>query len=256
MTDEKPAPKPRSKRIYVYWGVALALLVTVGLLCWLVVVPYMRVERELDELWAMLRASGEVDQVAIEKKKRRVAALGYRAYARIVDRYLGRGAHSERAAPLAYIFEVNEERTFEMLVLYVEKHRGDPEAIGAAVTWASKLDKVPLVDRLGFLEDLLANKGVCGECDPLDPKAEYRLPKVHRERVCDRALMNISMLLKGKAGPQSWASRQIEIHSKHDNGSMSEADKWKELDALIDDYRKRGKAVWAALGQAAQEKGK
>ncbi len=33
------APKPRSKRIYVYWGVALAVLLTLGLFCWLVVVP-------------------------------------------------------------------------------------------------------------------------------------------------------------------------------------------------------------------------
>ncbi len=62
-----PTPS-RSKRIYVYWGVALALLLTAGLFCWKVVVPVWqvrtavcpekRVEKEFaplvppDGLWA------------------------------------------------------------------------------------------------------------------------------------------------------------------------------------------------------------
>lgn len=39
MNESPPVQKPRSKRIYVYWGVALALLLTLGLVCWTVVVP-------------------------------------------------------------------------------------------------------------------------------------------------------------------------------------------------------------------------
>jgi hypothetical protein len=35
--------KRLSKRIYIYWGVALTLLVTAGLACWFVVVPVMEV---------------------------------------------------------------------------------------------------------------------------------------------------------------------------------------------------------------------
>ncbi len=35
----EPAAKPRSKRIYVMWGVALAVLLALGLFCWLVVGP-------------------------------------------------------------------------------------------------------------------------------------------------------------------------------------------------------------------------
>jgi len=42
MTETSPAPS-RSKRIYVLWGVALALLLVLGLFCWLVVVPVWRV---------------------------------------------------------------------------------------------------------------------------------------------------------------------------------------------------------------------
>ena len=38
-------PAKRSKRLYVYWGAALALLVTLGLVCWLVVVPLMQVRK-------------------------------------------------------------------------------------------------------------------------------------------------------------------------------------------------------------------
>ena len=36
MTDH---PAPRSRRIYVMWGVALTLLVTLGLACWFVAYP-------------------------------------------------------------------------------------------------------------------------------------------------------------------------------------------------------------------------
>jgi len=40
VTDEQPPEKSkRSRRIYVYWGVALALLLALGLVCWKVVVP-------------------------------------------------------------------------------------------------------------------------------------------------------------------------------------------------------------------------
>ncbi len=42
MTDETLAAKPRSKRLYVYWGVALALLLVLGLVCWKVVVPVLQ----------------------------------------------------------------------------------------------------------------------------------------------------------------------------------------------------------------------
>jgi hypothetical protein len=37
----------RSRRVCIYWGIALTLLVTVGLLCWLVVVPVMEVDEAL-----------------------------------------------------------------------------------------------------------------------------------------------------------------------------------------------------------------
>jgi len=40
VTEHPPeAKKPGSKRIYILWGVALALLLAAGLFCWLVVVP-------------------------------------------------------------------------------------------------------------------------------------------------------------------------------------------------------------------------
>lgn len=40
MTTTHPPGQKRSKRIYILWGVALALLLSLGLVCWLVVVPY------------------------------------------------------------------------------------------------------------------------------------------------------------------------------------------------------------------------
>ncbi len=50
MSEEKAieAARPgRSKRIYVYWGMALTLLIALGLFCWLVVVPVGQVRSEL-----------------------------------------------------------------------------------------------------------------------------------------------------------------------------------------------------------------
>jgi PBS lyase HEAT-like repeat len=48
---EEPAliNPPRSRRVYVLWTIALTLLISAGLLCWLVVVPVMQVRRELTE---------------------------------------------------------------------------------------------------------------------------------------------------------------------------------------------------------------
>jgi len=48
-----PAPSglvKRSRRIYIYWGIALTLLVTVGLVCWLVVVPVTEVRTAVRRL--------------------------------------------------------------------------------------------------------------------------------------------------------------------------------------------------------------
>jgi hypothetical protein len=44
VTDEHPAPKPRSKRLHILWAIALTLLLTLGAFCWLVVVPVWRVQ--------------------------------------------------------------------------------------------------------------------------------------------------------------------------------------------------------------------
>ncbi len=44
---EKP---PRSKRVYIYWGVALALLLAAGLFCWLIVVPVAQTDRVISDV--------------------------------------------------------------------------------------------------------------------------------------------------------------------------------------------------------------
>ncbi len=52
--SESGSPKSetgkRSKRLYVYWGAALALLIAAGLVSWLVVVPVWRVQRTMEWL--------------------------------------------------------------------------------------------------------------------------------------------------------------------------------------------------------------
>ena len=52
MTTPAPSPGPvkRSKRLYVYWGVSLTLLIAAGLICWLVVVPFLEVRATVERL--------------------------------------------------------------------------------------------------------------------------------------------------------------------------------------------------------------
>jgi len=47
VSDESPAPKKRSRKLYVLWGVALTLLLAAGAFCWAVVVPVWQVHRVL-----------------------------------------------------------------------------------------------------------------------------------------------------------------------------------------------------------------
>ncbi len=59
-------PTPRSKRIYVYWGVALTLLIAAGLFSWLVVVPVMQVRgivTGVEDAIAQNRVSWEPQQI-------------------------------------------------------------------------------------------------------------------------------------------------------------------------------------------------
>ena len=45
-----PTNTARGRRLYVLWAAALALLLALGLVCWLVVVPYLQVRSELQRL--------------------------------------------------------------------------------------------------------------------------------------------------------------------------------------------------------------
>jgi len=70
---EGPEKPKRSKRLYVYWGMALALLVTVGLFSWMVVVPVWRVKLAVERCQiAKLNADDDVSALC----RQEVQALG------------------------------------------------------------------------------------------------------------------------------------------------------------------------------------
>jgi HEAT repeats len=48
--DQPQAKKPRSRKIYILWAIALTLLLALGLFCWLVVVPVWQVRSTHNEL--------------------------------------------------------------------------------------------------------------------------------------------------------------------------------------------------------------
>jgi hypothetical protein len=49
VTESQHVPKPRSRRMYILWAIALTLLISTGLFCWLVVVPVWRTRRVVME---------------------------------------------------------------------------------------------------------------------------------------------------------------------------------------------------------------
>jgi hypothetical protein len=56
--DQPQARKPRSRKIYILWGVALTLLISTALFCWLVVVPVWQVNRVVEDcFFASLEAA-------------------------------------------------------------------------------------------------------------------------------------------------------------------------------------------------------
>jgi hypothetical protein len=50
VTPNQPQAKPRSRKIYILWAIALTLLLTLGAFCWLVVVPVWRVRSVLGSM--------------------------------------------------------------------------------------------------------------------------------------------------------------------------------------------------------------
>ena len=74
MTGDQPAEGKRSKRIYIYWGIALSLLIAAGLLSWLVVVPVLQTRAVVNAFWmrnatlaSRLVANDEEAAAAIEQ---------------------------------------------------------------------------------------------------------------------------------------------------------------------------------------------
>ncbi len=98
MTAPAPSPAPvkRSKRLYVYWGVALTLLLALGLLCWLVVLPVTRTHRALD--WEVSSDFGITPYWNTGEESKRCEEANRKAARRCI-RILG---GPERAATMVY----------------------------------------------------------------------------------------------------------------------------------------------------------
>jgi hypothetical protein len=47
VSEPKPQPKPRSRKMYVLWSIALTLLIGLGLVCWIVLLRKQRDAREV-----------------------------------------------------------------------------------------------------------------------------------------------------------------------------------------------------------------
>ena len=100
------AEKKRSKRLYVYWAVALTLLLAAGLFSWLVVVPVVEVNAVLDELTIVTYMDGDhlIPREASDSHENPVERLGGpRRAAQKLSLYLrmpGRGASQREKAVL------------------------------------------------------------------------------------------------------------------------------------------------------------
>jgi HEAT repeat protein len=90
-SQEAPPVDKRSRKGYVLWGVALAALLTVGLFCWLVVVPILQTDAALKRLkatgpkWPESPANDQMQLAIDELGGTREAVRHIRFYLRIPD---------------------------------------------------------------------------------------------------------------------------------------------------------------------------
>jgi HEAT repeats len=79
VTAPVPSPEPpkRSKRFYILWGIALTLLISTALFCWLVVVPVIALRQEVREALGPPPLNPDADAwFASHEPESRIAALG------------------------------------------------------------------------------------------------------------------------------------------------------------------------------------
>jgi hypothetical protein len=178
MTDEPK--RPRSRRIYVLWGVALTLLLALGLLCWLVV-PFMRVRSKLDDeknyskgrLTLGIEAFGGPDEAlsglsiyyrmprALAPRKYSAVDLltdcGPRAVPVLRQALRDSNAHVRHRAICGLLkHDASEARTEIVTVLLRDTKHKDPEIRSWAASYLGRLHPAPpgvVKTLIGMLDD-------------------------------------------------------------------------------------------------------
>jgi len=80
VTPEQAAESTRSRRFWPYWAAALALLIAVGLVCWLVVVPVRRMNRQLEAYDKATNLVAEREKIIAELGGPAKAVRAFRLY--------------------------------------------------------------------------------------------------------------------------------------------------------------------------------
>ncbi len=140
---ETPNPR-RSRRIYIYWGVALALLLTLGLFCWLVVVPVWQVQKAIGRLEAI------AEREARSFSSRRMSAPPYYWASQSNDRLMAL-ATEEGVKPLG---GPEQAASAASLYLRAPERFAPDKALALVLAGACGGDASPLVPLIvRFIED-------------------------------------------------------------------------------------------------------
>ncbi len=159
---EPPAEEKRSKRIYVYWGVAFALLLAVGLFSWFVVRPVLEVRRWLPgaQVPDSSAALDEIDKLGGPERAAAKLSLYLRVAARsseekwVICHHLG--FCGRRATPTLVRALRDEDARVGDTAAWALRYAGDPRAVQpliAALRDESDNVRNAAAESLGWLGD-------------------------------------------------------------------------------------------------------
>ncbi len=219
MTSPAPSPGPakRSKRLYVYWGVAFTLLAVTGAFCWFVIVPVLSAREAVDRVrdgrsWSQA-ARREVQLLGGPREAARSLGLYVRMPAFVapdpaVAANMLSLCGSEATAALISLIK-HEDIKVQRRAVWALGQVGDPRATGPLILSLTHTDK----DMRWFAAEALGKICDPSSADALNSALEDESDRVRRSAAIalgnlgDRRASDPLMALLKDKPPIKWDRR-------------------------------------------------